>query len=230
MSLSNLKRLNSGSSGFTGGSGMNQQAMDILKLSKLMYDKGMVNAFEGNLSVKTQEGILITPSQICKGFLTEDLLVETDMQGHIINGSAKPSSEILLHLEAYSIRSDIGAVIHAHSPYATAFAVANKAIETKAYPEMIVLYGKIPLVKYGTPSTPEICSDLKNHLWDHDVVLLANHGIVAVGKDLFEAYFKLESVESIAKVLLLTEILGGGRDLPPDEVSKLHQMGGRKEK
>lgn len=206
---------------------MNQQAKDILTLSKMMYDKGMVNAFEGNLSVKTHDGILITPSQICKGFLTEDLLVETDMQGRVLRGTAKPSSEIILHLMAYSIRGEIGAVIHAHSPYATAFAVANKAIETRAYPEMIVLYGKIPLVKYGTPSTPEICADLKNHLLDHDVVLLANHGIVAVGKDLYDAYFKLESVESIAKVLLFTRILGGEKDLPPEEVKKLHQMGGR---
>lgn len=203
---------------------MNQQYQDILKLSKLMYEKGMVNAFEGNLSVKTREGIIITPSQICKGFLTEEMLVETDMKGRVTKGGRKPSSEILLHLEAYAIRGDIGAVIHAHSPYATAFAVANKAIKTKAYPEMIVLYGEIPVVKYGTPSTPDICTDLKNHLCDHDVVLLANHGIVSVGKDLYEAYFKLESVESIAKVLLLAKTLGGEHELPPEEVQRLHAM------
>lgn len=203
---------------------MNQQVQDILQLSRLMYEKGMVNAFEGNLSVKTVEGLIITPSQICKGFLTEEMLVETDRQGRVIKGSRKPSSEILVHLEAYSIRSDIGAVIHAHTPYATAFAVANKPLETKAYPEMIALYGEIPLVKYGTPSTPGICADLKNHLCDHDVVLLANHGIVAVGKDLYDAYYKLESAESIAKVLLLTRILGGEHDLPPEEVERLRDM------
>jgi L-fuculose-phosphate aldolase len=203
---------------------MNQFYQDILNLSKLMYEKGMVNAFEGNLSVKTGEGILITPSQICKGFLKEELLVETDMQGRVTKGSRRPSSEILLHLEAYAVRSDIGAVIHAHTPYATAFAVANRAIETKAYPEMIVLYGEIPLVKYGTPSTPDICADLKNHLCNHDVVLLANHGIVAVGKDLYDAYFKLESAESIAKVLLMARMLGGEHELPPDEVRRLHDM------
>lgn len=206
---------------------MNQQYQEILALSKLMYDKGMVNAFEGNLSMKTPEGIIITPSQICKGFLKEDMLVETDMKGEITKGRKKPSSEILLHLEAYTIRSDIGAVIHAHTPYATAFAVANRAIETKAYPEMIVLYGEIPLVKYGTPSTPDICVDLKNHLRDHDVVLLANHGIVAVGKDLYDAYFKLESAESIAKVLLLAGILGGEHELPPDEFEKLKLLSGK---
>lgn len=209
---------------------MNQQVQDILQLAGLMYEKGMVNAFEGNLSVKTGEGLVITPSQICKGFLKEEMLVETDMQGRVIKGNRKPSSEILLHLEAYSIRSDIGAVIHAHTPYATAFAVANKPLESKAYPEMIVLYGEIPLVKYGTPSTPDICADLKNHLCDHDVVLLANHGIVAVGKDLFDAYFKLESAESIAKVLLLAKLLGGEHDLPPEEVSKLCDMGKKSRK
>lgn len=204
---------------------MNRHIQDILQLSKLMYEKGMVNAFEGNLSVRTGDGLLITPSQICKGFLTEEMLVETDMQGKVIKGDRKPSSEILLHLEAYSVRSDIGAVIHAHSPCATAFAVANKPLKSKAYPEMIVLYGEIPLVKYGTPSTPDICMDLKNHLCDHDVVLLANHGIVAVGKDLYDAYFKLESVESIAKVLLMVKLLGGEYELPPEEVDKLHKMG-----
>ncbi|HEY8500032.1 MAG TPA: class II aldolase/adducin family protein [Clostridia bacterium] len=203
---------------------MNRQVQDILEIAKLMYEKGMVNAYEGNLSVKTRSGILITPSQICKGFLREDMLVETDMRGNVIKGDRKPSSEILLHLEAYSIRSDIGAVVHAHTPYATAFAVANRTIVTKAYPEMIVLYGEIPVVKYGTPSTPDICADLKNHLSNHDVILLANHGIAAVGKDLYDAYFKLESVESIAKVLLLAQVLGGDHDLPEEEVSKLRSM------
>ncbi|MBP7176698.1 MAG: class II aldolase/adducin family protein [Thermoclostridium sp.] len=207
---------------------MKQCYQEILDLSKLMYDKGMVNAFEGNLSVRIGDGLLITPSQICKGFLKEDMLVETDMQGKATKGNRNPSSEILLHLEAYSIRKDIGAVIHAHTPYATAFAVANKPIATKAYPEMIVLFGEIPLVKYGTPSTPDICNDLKNHLFDHDVVLLANHGIVAVGKDLYEAFFKLESAESIAKVLLMSHLLGGEHELPTSEVSKLHEMGKKK--
>lgn len=93
---------------------------------------------------------------------------------------------------------------------------------------MIVLFGEIPLVKYGTPSTPDICADLKNHLHDHDVVLLANHGIVAVGKDLYDAFFKLESVESIAKVLLMSHFLGGEHELPHSEISKLHQMGKKK--
>ncbi|NLN65214.1 MAG: class II aldolase/adducin family protein [Clostridiaceae bacterium] len=209
---------------------MNQQYRDILELSKLMYEKGMVNAFEGNLSVKTGSGIVITPSQICKGFLKQEMLVETDMKGRIIKGNLKPSSEILLHVEAYAIRDDIGAVIHAHTPYATAFAVANKEIQTRAYPEMIVLYGGIPLVPYGTPSTPGICAHLKDYLSGHDVVLLANHGIVAVGKDLYDAYFKLESVESIAKVLLLARLLGGEHDLQPDEVIKLYEMGNRKAK
>jgi len=84
--------------------------------------------------------------------------------------------------------------------------------------------GGIPVVKYGTPSTPDICADLKNHLPDHDVILLANHGIAAIGKDLYDAYFKLESVESIAKVLLLAQALGGDHDLPEEEVNKLRTM------
>ncbi|MCK5811360.1 MAG: class II aldolase/adducin family protein [Clostridiales bacterium] len=194
---------------------------DIIKIAKTMYQKEMVNAFEGNISIKNNDEIIITPSQICKGFLDESMLMTIDLNGHVKNGKYKISSETGLHLEAYRLRKDINAVVHAHSPYATAFAMANQPIESKAYPEMIALFKKVPIIKYGTPSTKEVYADLKNYIFDYDVVLLQNHGIVAFGKDIYDAYFKLESIESIAKVLLLNKLLGGPSNLPDDEVKKL---------
>ncbi|HHW47771.1 MAG TPA: class II aldolase/adducin family protein [Clostridiaceae bacterium] len=196
----------------------------IVEISKIMYDKGMVNAFEGNISVLFQDKVYITPSAICKGFLTEDMIVTIDLFGNVVEGEYKPSSEFKLHLAAYRIRPGINSVIHAHSPYATAFAVANKPIETKAYPEMIALFGKVPLADYGTPSTDEIYYGVEKHILDYDVILLANHGVMSVGKDAYEAFFKLESVECIAKVLLLTNLLGGEKSLPEDKLNILYAM------
>ncbi|MBN2851457.1 MAG: class II aldolase/adducin family protein [Clostridia bacterium] len=193
----------------------------IIEIAKIMYSKGMVNAFEGNISIRDEEKIIITPSQICKGFLDVNMLMTIDRKGNILEGSHKISSETGLHLEAYALKDDIRAVVHAHSPYATAYAIANKPIETKAYPEMIALFKKVPVIKYGTPSTEEVYSDLKNYINEYNVLLLENHGIVAFGKDLYEAYFRLESIESIAKVLLLNQLIGGPSDLPDEEVKKL---------
>jgi len=195
----------------------------IVEISKIMYEKGMVNAFEGNISVLYKNKVYITPSAICKGFLTEEMIVAVDLSGNVIEGGYKPSSELKLHLAAYRFRPDINSVIHAHSPYATAFAVANKPIETKAYPEMIALFGKVPLADYGTPSTDEIYYGVEKHIIDYDVILLANHGIMSVGKDVYDSFFKLESAESIAKVLLLTNLLGGEKNLPEDKLSELYK-------
>jgi len=197
---------------------LKQQIIDI---SKIMYDKGMVNAFEGNLSVKSGKEIIITPSQVCKGVLSKDMLTTIDTNGNILDGSYKISSETGIHLEAYRLNKNIKAVIHAHSPYATAFAIANKPIETKAYPEMIALFKKVPIVKYGTPSTKEIYRDLKTYINDYSVLLLENHGIIAFGETLYDAFYKLESIESIAKVLLLNKLLGGPSNLPDKEVENL---------
>ncbi len=194
---------------------------EIIHYSKLLYEKGMVNAFEGNLSIRDQNKIYITPSQKCKGLLSEDMIMTIDRDGHVLDGHLKISSETGLHLEVYRLSKKYNAVIHAHSPYATAFAIANRVIETKAYPEMIALYKKVPVLKYGTPSTSAIYTDLKNYINDYSVVLLQNHGIVSYGETIEQAYYKLESIESIAKVLLLNEQLGGPSNLPDDEVKKL---------
>lgn len=196
----------------------------IVEVSKLLYEKGMVNAFEGNVSVREGDRVYITPNAVCKGFLTEDMIVTTDMEGNVLDGYNRPSSEIRMHLATYRYRPDVKSVVHAHSPYATAYALANRPIETRAYPEMIVLFDKIPLAPYGTPSTDEIHKGFKDYLKDYDIILLANHGIMTVGKDVYDSFFKLESAESIAKVLTLAEQVGGEKELPEEKLQQLYNM------
>jgi len=189
-----------------------------------MYNKGMANALEGNVSFRDNNRVYITPSGICKEYLTNDMIAVVDMTGKQIEGKHKPSSELKLHLKCYALRDDVKAVIHAHSPYSTAYAIANKPIETKAYPEMIVAFDKIPLVKYGTPSTDEIHEGVSDVIFDYDVFLLANHGIVSVSPDLLDAFLRLEAVESIAKVLAITEQIGGEQPLPPEKIPVLYEI------
>jgi L-fuculose-phosphate aldolase len=194
---------------------------DIVVIAKLMYDKGLVNAYEGNISVRFDDTVYVTPSAECKGFLTSDMLVITDMEGTVLEGQCKPSSEIKLHLAAYKLRGDLKAVIHSHSPYATAYAVANKPIISNAYPEMITFFGQIPLAEYGTPGTDTVFAGLHKYINEFDVVLLANHGVVAVGTDIWDTYFRIEAAESIAKTLLLAEQAGGAVDLPKGETDRI---------
>jgi len=200
---------------------------NILEVSNLMYQKGMVNAFEGNVSYNNEGRIYITPSQVCKGYLESEMIVVTDMSGNILEAKDGyvPSSELKMHLECYRIRDEIKAVIHSHSPYATAYAIANKPITSKAYPEMIVVFREIPLVKYGRPSSEEIYAGFEKVIKDgFEVFLIANHGIISVGDDVFDAYFKNEAVENTARVLTITELIGGEKALPEKERKALHLM------
>ena len=197
---------------------------EIIRISKLMHEKEMVNALEGNVSVKEGSKIYITPASVCKGSLKEDMLVVVDEEGNVIEGKYKPTSEMKLHLECYRLRKDITCVIHNHSTYATAYAIANKPIESKAYPEMMIIFDKIPVVEYGTPSTEEIYADLKNYIDRTDVFLLSRHGVVSVGSDLNDAFFKIEAVESIAKKLTIVKSLGGEAPLSEEQIKKLYEI------
>ena len=196
----------------------------IVEVSRLLYSKNLATAFEGNISVIEDEKIYITPSAVCKGFVSEEMIVVLDLEGNVLEGEYKPSSETKMHLASYRMRPDIKSVIHAHPPYATAFAVANKPIETKAYPEMILLFEKIPLAAYGTPSTDEIYYGINQYVYDYDIILLANHGVIAFGSNAHDVFFKLESAEGIAKVLALTEQLGGEKELPQNKLEELYEL------
>ncbi len=203
-----------------------QKAQDCLKAAKLLYRRFLVNTYEGNVSVRLGDTILITPSAVCKEELEEDDLVEVDLaSGETLRAKEGrvPSSETKMHLCVYR-NSAAQAVVHAHPPFATAYAVAAKPIETRAYPEMRVLYDRIPVCRYGRPGTEAVNADVPEALKTHDVFLLSNHGLVACGPSAMVAAHRLEGVESIAKVLTLAQLHGGESPLPRAELDALQEI------
>ena len=199
-----------------------QQRRQICTIGRRMYARGLVVAAEGNLSVRLDANrIIVTPSGACKGRLASEDLVVIDLNGNVLRGRGRPSSEIQMHLLYYRSRPDVCAVCHAHPPTATGFAAAGRALEEAVLPEVIVCLGKIPLAPYGTPGTWELCAGLEPLVHNYDAILLENHGVVTCGPDLSTAYQRMETVEQFARVMLTAEALGGPHLLPRAEVQKL---------
>jgi L-fuculose-phosphate aldolase len=193
----------------------------IVEIGRLMYDKGYVTSSDGNISCRLGENlILATPTQVSKGRMTEDMMALVDLEGNALNDK-KMSSEIKMHLLVYNMRPDVGAVCHAHTPHGTAFAAAGLAIDAPILSEVILTLGCVPLTAYGTPSTPELTDALKPYVEHHNALLLENHGVVAYGNDLWQAFDRMETLEHTAKIAILARALGGANDLPPDAIVKL---------
>jgi len=183
--------------------------MNICEISKKMWELGWVAATDGNISVKLADGcFLITPSGVRKSEVTPEKLVKLDSQGRMAQSEFKPSSEYKMHLRCYSERDDIGAVIHAHPPCATAFAIAGKPLDDYSLMEAVMTIGSVPVAPYATPSTNEVADSIAPFLHSHDVMLLQNHGAIAVGVDLMTAFNRMEMLELWAKTLLNARILG----------------------
>jgi L-fuculose-phosphate aldolase len=161
--------------------------------------------------------------------MTPDMMVITDLDGNLIAAAPgrKPSSEALMHLVAYKHRPDVGAVVHAHPPTATGFAVAGIALDRAVLAEVVTTLGSIPLADYGTPSTQELASTVEPFVRSHDALLLANHGALALGKDLFSAYYKMETIEHFAGISLVARQLGREHLLSRDEVERLQGLRGK---
>jgi len=194
----------------------------IVEYGQRAYDKYLVAGTDGNISCRLLDGaILITPSGVAKGRLNQDDLVIIDRSGNRVAGEKKPSSEYKLHTLIYSRRNDVGAIIHAHPIYCTAFACTENGLANGVLPEIILSVGEIPLAEYGTPSTDELPESIADFISTHDTILLRNHGIVTVGKNLEEAYIKLETAEHFAKILHTAEDLGGAKPLSRDAIDKL---------
>ncbi len=192
-----------------------------------MWQLGWVAANDGNVTVKLDDGtFLATPTGISKSFITPEKLVRIDKDGNILEavGNYKPSSEIKMHLRCYTEREDVGAVVHAHPPTATGFAVANIPLDKYTMIETIVSLGSIPVTPYGTPSTNEVPESIAPYLADHDVMLLKNHGALSVGADLLTAYYKMETLELFAKISLNARLLGGEEELPRDKIDTLIEL------
>ncbi len=197
----------------------------ICEVGRRTWLKGWVAANDGNISMRLgDEYVICTPTGVSKGFITPDMLIKTDMDGNIRDGYLKPSSEIKIHLEAYRRRDDVRAVVHAHPPVSTGYAVANIPLDFKTLPEIIISLGRIPLAAYGTPSTTELSDSISELLLCHDAILLANHGVITVGKDVMGAYYKMESVEHFAVISLTAYQLGGMKPISEPNVRKLEEI------
>lgn len=189
-----------------------------------MWQLGWVAANDGNVSAILPDGnILATPTGISKSFITPDKLVVIDREGNVIEAinGYKPSSEIKMHLRCYAERDDVGAVVHAHPPTATGYAVAGKSLDEYSMIETVIAIGSIPLTPYGTPSTNEVPDAIAPYLREHDVFLLQNHGALTVGCDLITAYYRMETLELFAKISLTAHLLGGAREIEKQEIDKL---------
>lgn len=199
-----------------------QQARKLLvEIGRLVYDKGYVTSSDGNLSCRLSENVILaTPTQVSKGRMTEEMMALVDLDGKPLNDN-RVSSEIAMHLLIYRMRSDANAVCHTHSPHGTAFAAAGLAIDAPILSEVILSLGCVPLTAYGTPSTPELTDALKPYVEHHNALLLENHGVVAYGKDLWQAFDRNEVLEHTAKIAILARALGGANDLSKGAIEKL---------
>src|SRR5579885_1042982 len=195
---------------------------DVIEVGKLVFQKGWVATTDGNITIRLEPNrILCTPTGVCKGMMKAEYLSVCDLDGRMIEGSRGRTSEIEMHLTIYRMRPDVMSVVHAHPPVATVCAVAGRPLNLALLPEVIIGLGEVPLAEYGLPGTPALTADMRQYIPRYDAILLANHGVVSYGVDVWKAFFNMETVEHFARITLVAELLGGARVLPREEVRKL---------
>jgi len=194
----------------------------IVAICRRLYDRGYLVATEGNVSVRLPSGdILVTGTRVRKREITARDLVRITPGGARVAGASRPSSEAAMHRFIYSKRRDVHAIVHAHPPYCTAFALAGRPLPVDAIPEARVEFGEVPLVPYAAPSTGKLTKALAPYVGKANFFLLANHGVVACAPDLGEAYDLVERAEHAARILLLSGFLGGAKNLTAARLREL---------
>lgn len=199
----------------------------ICDICHKMWQLGWVAANDGNISAKLEDGsFMATPTGISKSFITPEKLVRIDREGNVLEAleGYRPSSEIKMHLRCYEERADVGAVLHAHPPAATGYAVANIPLDEYSMIETVLTLGSIPVTPYGTPSTYEVPDAIAPYLGEHDALLLQNHGALTVGADVVTAYYRMETLELFAKISLNAHLLGGAKELSGKNIDRLISM------
>ncbi len=196
----------------------------IIEIGKRLYQFRFIVATEGNISYRLSgDRILVTPSGLCKGFLKPEEILTVNLDGKILQNPSnlKPTSELLVHLAIYQERPDVKSIVHAHPPIATGFSVAGIPLEKCIVPEMLLTTGYIPLAKYGTPSTHELSENVREIIRKSNSILLENHGALAVGNDILEAFYRMESLEHYAQISLVARLLGGEKTLNSSQIDTL---------
>lgn len=195
----------------------------ILEIGRRMYQKDMVAANDGNISVKVgPDEIWATPTGVSKGFMTEDMLVKINSRGEVLAGSWKTTSEIKMHLRVYAENPQVKAVTHAHPLTATAFAIAGTPLDQPILAESVVQLGCVPVAPYATPGTQEVPDSIAPYCRDYNGVLLANHGVLTWGESPMQAFYRLESIEYYAKITVMTQqVLGSDKKLTNEQIVAL---------
>jgi L-fuculose-phosphate aldolase len=203
----------------------------IVRVCKRLYVRGLVAGQDGNVSVRLADGtVLVTPSGMSKVDVEADDLVVVDGAGTVLRGRYAPSSELLLHLRIYALRPDVRAVVHAHPPAATGFAVAGRGMMAPVLPEVILQMGSVPLVPYATPGSEVLAATCEPFIRAHNAFLMANHGATTMGATLDVAHQRMESLEHAARILFVAQAVGGGevQELAARDVSALLELRGGK--
>jgi L-fuculose-phosphate aldolase len=198
----------------------------IVEAGRRLRDRFFVASNDGNLSARISEDrILITPTGMNKGDVGEEQILTVDMQGKVVAGSLRPSSETKMHLAVYRSRPDVQAIVHAHPPAATGFAACRIRLDQDVIlPEVVFGLGRVGFAEYGTPTTDEIPNAVVKEIPDCEALLLSNHGALTVGPDVMQAYYRMEVLEMYARVRLVTRILGEPKPLSANEVSELEKV------
>lgn len=202
-----------------------QAKAEILAVGKKIYQRGLVAANDGNLSVRVGENALwMTPTGVSKGDMTEDMLVKMDLDGSILLGTRKPSSEVRLHLRIYRENPDVRAVVHAHPPAATAFAAAGIPLDRPVLQEGVVQLGAVPVAPFAVPGTQGVADSVAPFCREYRAALLEWHGAVTWGETMEQAHYRLECLEQTALVTLHLKALGCDRVMPPSLVEELEAL------
>jgi ribulose-5-phosphate 4-epimerase/fuculose-1-phosphate aldolase len=197
----------------------------VCVLGKSMFDRGLTVGSSGNLSVRTDDGWLMTPTNSCLGFLDPATLSKVDAQGNLLSGD-KQTKESFLHLSVYEKRPDAKAIVHLHSTHSVAVSCLADVDPKQPIPPITAYYvmkiGNLVLLPYYAPGDMSLANAVKEVAAKHHAILLANHGPVVAGKDLESAVYATEELEETAKLYLM---LRGNRlrILTPEQVAELHR-------
>lgn len=197
-------------------------ARELVRATRRLWEAGLIAGGDGNLSVRLgPDRLLVTPRGLPKSDLQPADCVEVGLDGRHRRGSRRASTELDLHLRVYRARPDVGAVVHAHPPTATAFTVAGLPLDDGILPEQVVCLGRVGVVPYARPGTPALGDAVAPLAAAHDVVLLANHGAAAWAATLDDARIRMESLEHVARIIWAARALGPPRPLAAGEVAAL---------
>jgi len=201
-----------------------QLRQEIVRVCRMLHQKNYLAGTDGNVSVRLGDQVLITPSGVNKGMMEEDQVITVDLEGRLLAGTGRPTSELRMHLLVYELRPEAGAVVHAHPPYATACTLAGISLLEPILPEVVITLKGIPTAAYATPGTEEVPKAIRDFIQEFDAILLSRHGAITVGQDVMDAYNKMEKLEHTARVVLAARLQGPVSPLSASEVEKLRRL------